>query len=134
MDFKFNSFSVMSLNVRGMRDMVKRKAIFLFCKSCESDLIFLQETHSCESDVKFWKNQWGNLIYSSHGSNHSAGVSILLHKFKGQILETAISNEGRWIIMALKQDNSIFVVCNLYGYNSFSANKTLFSHITQKNY
>lgn len=122
----------MSLNVRGMRDMVKRKAIFLFCKSCESDLIFLQETHSCESDVKFWKNQWGNLIYSSHGSNHSAGVSILLHKFKGQILETAISNEGRWIIMALKQDNSIFVVCNLYGYNSFSANKTLFSHITQK--
>lgn len=132
MDFKFSSFSIMSLNVRGMRDVVKRKAIFLFCKSCETDLIFLQETHSCELDVKFWKNQWGNLIYYSHGSNHSAGLSILLHKFKGQILEVITSSEGRWIIMTLKQDNSTFIICNLYGCNSLSANKILFSQITCK--
>lgn len=44
MEFKFNSFSVVSLNVRGLRDAEKRKAVFLFCKSNESDIILLQET------------------------------------------------------------------------------------------
>lgn len=78
-DFKFNSFSVIYLNVRGLRDAVKRKAVFfLFCKSSESDIILLQETHSCEMDVKFWRNQWGNIIYCSHhGSSHSAGVNFV---------------------------------------------------------
>ncbi len=66
----------MSLNVRGIRDLLKRKATFLFCKNSEADLILLQETHSSESDIKFWKGQWGNKIYCSHGTNHSAGVSF----------------------------------------------------------
>lgn len=132
MEFKFNSFSVVSLNVRGLRDAVKRKAVFLFCKSSESDIILLQETHSCEMDVKFWKNQWGNTIYCSHGSNHSAGVLILLHKFKGQILGVRSSDEGRWIILSFKQDNSNFVICNIYGCNSRSDNRSLFAQITSE--
>lgn len=36
------------------------------------------------------------------------------------------SDEGRWLIIILKQDNTTFIVCNAYGY------KTLFSHITSK--
>jgi len=78
MDVKLNSLTVMSLNTRGIRDSVKRKAVFLFCKKSGADLILLQETHSCESDIKFWKGQWGNEIYCCHGTNHSAGVSIFI--------------------------------------------------------
>lgn len=84
------SLSVLSLNVRGLRDMVKRKALFLFCKRSEADFIFLQETHSVEEDTKFWKTQWGNTVHYSHGSSNSAGVAIFLHKFKGEILEVLI--------------------------------------------
>ena len=97
----------MSLNVRGIRDAVKRKAMFLFCKRSEADLIPLQETHSSESDIKFWKGQWGNGIYCSHGTNHSAGVSVFLHTFRGDILEVVSSDDGRWLTIILKQDNAI---------------------------
>lgn len=132
MDVKLNSLTVMSLNARGIRDSVKRKAVFLFCKRSEADLILLQETHSCESDVKFWKGQWGNGIYCSHGTNHSAGVSILLHRFRGDILEVVSSDDGRWLTIVIRQDNLILIVCNVYGHNSRSRNKGLFSHIVSK--
>ena len=117
MDYVFKSLSILSLNVRGMRDTVKRKALFLFCKRSEADIVMLQETHSFELDVKFWRSQWGNTIHYSHGSNNSAGVAILLHKFKGEVLETVKSSEGRWVMIVIKQDNGIFIVCNVYGYN-----------------
>lgn len=130
--FSFNSLNVISLNVRGIRDITKRKAIFLFCRRTEADLILLQETHSCESDTKFWRTQWGNTAYFSHGSNHSAGVLIFLHKLKGDILETVLSDDGRWIILVIKQDNAIFIVCNLYGYNSHASNKIFFNEIIVK--
>ncbi len=43
-------FSCFSLNVRGLRDLNKRKAVFLFCKSKKRDIYFLQETHSCVNE------------------------------------------------------------------------------------
>lgn len=63
--------------------ILREKLFFLSCKRSEADLILLQETHSSDSDTKFWKSQWGNAGHFSHGTNHSAGVLIFQHKFKG---------------------------------------------------
>ncbi len=52
------SISLASLNVRGLKDLVKRKALFLFCKGRKPHCLLLQETHSSEVDTKFWANQW----------------------------------------------------------------------------
>ncbi len=71
------SFSVLSLNARGLRDLVKCKALFLFSRQFGSDFVFFQESHSNDKDVNFWKSQWGREIWFSHGSEHSAGVSCL---------------------------------------------------------
>ncbi len=95
---EFNHLKIISLNVRGLRDNTKRKAIFLFCRRYNADLIFLQETHSSDADTKFWKAQWGDRIYFSHGSNNSAGVLVLIHKFKGDIVHSKSSPDGRWVI------------------------------------
>lgn len=126
----FNSLSIVSFNVRGIRENVKRKALFLFCKRSEADIVMLQETHSTETEAKFWKSQWGNTIHYSHGSSHSAGVAILLHKFKGEVLELIRSSEGRWILMVVKQGNATYVLGNIYGYNSSQSNKILFGQIS----
>ena len=46
--------------------------------SIDSDIVFLQETHSSVDDEKFCKNQWcEHAWFSSHSSN-SRGVSILI--------------------------------------------------------
>ncbi len=37
------------------------------------------------------------------------------------------SDNGRWITLIIKQDNAIFVICNIYGFNSHASNKSLFT-------
>ena len=48
-----------TFNCRGIQDHVKRRKIFHYLRSINSDIIFLQETHSSKSDEQFWKQQWG---------------------------------------------------------------------------
>lgn len=118
------SFSVVSLNARGLRDVVKRKALFLFSRQFGSDFVFLQESHSNDKDVNFWKSQWGNEIWFSHGSEHSAGVSCLKNNFTGDVLHT-YCEYGHFILLLLKCYNVNLIVVNYYGYNSRSENDQL---------
>ena len=122
----------MSLNVRGIRDITKRKAFFLFCKRSDADLVLLQETHSSDADVKFWNAQWGSKMHFSHGTNNSAGVLIASHRFKGDVLEMVPSSDGRWVALTIKLDNAIFIVCNVYGFNSHASNSILFRDLSNK--
>lgn len=39
------SLSLISLNTRGLRDIVKRKALFLFAKQLKTDLVFFSKSH-----------------------------------------------------------------------------------------
>lgn len=128
----FINLKVLSLNVNGIRNITKRKAIFLFCRRSNANLIFLQETHSCDDDRKFWKSQWGDLIYLSHASNNSAGVAILFNKFQGEVIESHLSEEGRWIIFVLKVNNVILVVNNIYGHNNNALAKSMVVQLTTK--
>lgn len=61
--FNFGRLDLISLNVRGLRDIDKRKALFLFVKQREDQIILFQETHSCDNDLKFWKSQWGDSAF-----------------------------------------------------------------------
>ncbi len=90
---------------------------------------FFQETHSCDSDSNFWKTQWGDYVIFSHRSNHSAGVAIFFNKFKGNVLETIRSDNGRWVILTVKLDNSTLIICNVYGFNVRAHNLEMFKEI-----
>ncbi len=82
--------------------MLKRKALFLFCKGKEADFCFIQETHACK-DVLFCKSQWGSDMWFSFGvSNRTAGVAILKDKFSGQVISHKTDDQGRWIIILVE--------------------------------
>lgn len=86
--------SFISLNKRGLKSNVKRKATFLFCKEQKCTFIFLQETHSVAADTNFWKQQWGDTALFSHRTSHSAGVVILFNRFSGKVTNhTSDSND-----------------------------------------
>ena len=70
---------ILSLNVRGIRDQIKRRSIFSFLKGFKANIYFLQETYSDLKDEIIWKNEWGGEIFFSHGTNHSKGVCILIN-------------------------------------------------------
>ena len=51
----------MSCNVRGLADVVKRKAVFQFLYSRGVDIALLQEIHSSKNKERIWRSQWGDL-------------------------------------------------------------------------
>ena len=50
-------YNVLSLNVRGIRDLNKRKSIFTWTRNQKADIIFLQETFSTPDVFDSWKFQ-----------------------------------------------------------------------------
>lgn len=120
--------SFISLNTRGLKDKVKRKAIFLFCKEQRANCVFLQETHSAEADSKFWKLQWGDSVFFSHGTSHSAGVMILLNRFPGKIIDHKSDPTGYWVT---EMNGINYILLCVYGYNKRAQNKNLFSSLSK---
>lgn len=84
-----------------LRDNVKRKALFLFCKGQKAHCTFLQETHSCDADATWWSNQWGEKILFSHGSNRSGGVAICFNRCPGKIVASKAEEQGHWMAIVL---------------------------------
>ena len=91
---------VISLNVRGLRDTVKRRSIFTYLKDQEANFYFLQEPFSKVSDEAIWRNEWGGEIYFSYVTSHSKGVCILINRaLREQVTFTSSDADGRRIIL-----------------------------------
>src|SRR3978361_1363134 len=56
-----DTISILSLNVNGLRDEVKRIRLFRWLKNNRFDLIFLQDVRWSEEDGESWSSQWGRL-------------------------------------------------------------------------
>lgn len=123
-------FSCISLNARGLRDITKRKSIFLFCKGEKANFILLQETHSKPDDEKFWINQWGDKIIFDHGSTRSAGLAILFCNSPGKLVASKSSNNGHWLICVLNIDEQYSILANIYGFNNPAQNKLLLTELS----
>lgn len=123
------SLYVCSVNARGLRDLLRRKAFFLYCRAKNADFYFTQETHACAEDESFWKNQWGSEIWFSNGNNRSAGVAILKGNFKGQILYSEKDVSGRLIILVCELEQKQFIMVNIYATNDKIRNQTLFKNV-----
>uniref|UniRef100_A0A3Q2QH20 exodeoxyribonuclease III n=1 Tax=Fundulus heteroclitus TaxID=8078 RepID=A0A3Q2QH20_FUNHE len=124
------SLSFVSINVRGLKNIVKRKAFFLFCKEQQANFFFLQETHSETTDGKFWKQQWGDEILFSHGTSPSAGVMVLFNKFPGKVIGHKIDPDGHWLIMVIEMHDQKYILLCVYGYNNKTINR--FTFMTEK--
>lgn len=131
MSFFSSDFSFVSLNARGLRDSIKRKSIFLFCKNQKSQCYLLQETHSNYMDEKFWSNQWGDKILFNHGTNRSAGVAILLNNFPGKVLTSNRDPLGHWILCVLEANEDFMIIGNIYGCNNPNQNRSMIAEISK---
>ena len=96
MDMKLCSF-----NCRGMQDHVKRRKIFHYFRNLDSDIIFLQETHSDKNDELFWKSQWGESAWFSSFTSNSRGVAILIRNTVTLNVKSVFRDpNGRFLILS----------------------------------
>ena len=96
-----NGLTLISLNVRGVRESIKRKRILEWCKVKGGDIIFLQETYSTPDVETRWRSELeSSLIYFSHGTSHSRGVLVsIASKLNINICDFKIDRDGRFIII-----------------------------------
>ena len=58
-----SNLKILSLNVRGLRNAGKRKAIFSYLKNKKASIFCLQEIFSNKDDEKLWTSEWGGKIF-----------------------------------------------------------------------
>ena len=107
---------MLSLNVRGLCNHIKRRALFLYLKNQKADFYCLQESFSLKEDEVPWASEWGGKILSSHSTKHSKGTCIL------QTLATSlfsleclsIDPNGRLVIAKIKLGDKDFFLASIY--------------------
>ncbi len=106
---------IISLNVRGLNDTKKRKAVYQYLTKEKGDILFLQETYTSENDVNRWSHEWEGSSYYSHGTKHSCGVAILIRKnLNIDVIDHCTDKLGRYVILNIKMEDVSFNLLNLY--------------------
>lgn len=106
---------ILSLNVRGIRNPNKRRAMFCYLKQQKATIFCLQETYSQPDDEKIWSAEWGGKIVFCHGTAHSKGVCILLNPNSSINFDVVQSDhQGRILISKLKIFEETFFIVNIY--------------------
>ena len=131
-----HKLKLLSLNVRGLRNTSKRRAIFSYLKAQKATIFFLQETYSLIEDEKVWSEEWGNNILFSHGSAHSRGVCIRQNPCSTSVRLCSISTdaEGRLIIAKVIIENKPFFILNIYAPTDYRDQDTFIKTISVSNY
>lgn len=94
-------FNLMSVNVRGLRDEVKRTAVFASLQHSAFSVCFLQEVHLRDSgDISLFSKEWGRGESRwSVGGVHSTGVGILFGDRDIKVIDGFSLVQGRVLVV-----------------------------------
>ena len=110
----------MSVNVRGVANEVKRKAIFEQHRR-NADILVLLETHSTSEIEQIWRSEWGGEVIFSHGTSAARGVAMFVTKdIFVKINNIYVGNDGRTIICDLKENEKYVTIVAIYAPNEDS--------------
>ena len=126
------NFKIVSLNVRGLNNSIKRRKVFKWLHRQTAHCYFLQETFSTEQSINIWRSEWGGNIFYSHGSNHSKGVMILVNpRYQLEVIRSIKDKNGRSIILEIKLDNQNLALANVYAPNDISQQIKFYQDLNQ---
>ena len=110
-------FSLLSLNVKGLRNVVKRTKIFYWLKERNyiNGITYLQETHSDYKTSKSWSNQLKGHIFYSHGTTNSCVTLIIIgQNVEYKLKDKIIDDLGRYVILNCEIQGSNYLLINTY--------------------
>jgi exodeoxyribonuclease-3 len=112
-------YKVVSYNVRGLRNIVKRTSIFAFLKDKANEgIVCLQETHSSPEIHSSWRGEWKNEAYFNDGTSNSAGVAVLFTlQSNYEVVIYFNDKNGCLQILSIILEGAKLLVVNIYNYN-----------------
>ena len=104
----------MSINARGIANDIKRRAIFEHHRK-NADVLIIQETHSTPDVETVWQNEWGGKVIFAHGTNAARGIALFCrNELYEKITVIEKDQDGRYLIIDLKESESIITIIALY--------------------
>jgi exonuclease III len=124
---------IISINVQGLRDKLKRARVKQYILLQRAHIAFLQETHFTE-DLKVLSvdefSEWD--LYHSHGDSKSKGVSIIIKKsLQYVVIDTYIDTNGRYILINIETQNNNISLLNIYAPNDKKQRNVFFDLISK---
>ena len=111
-----NTVKLVSLNVNGMNNPIKRSKVILKMKKLKAHIIFMQETHLTKDEhEKLKKFGFRNTFYSSHRQSHKRGVAILIkNSVTFDCSKEIVDKQGRYIIVKGELEHEKVTLVNIY--------------------
>ena len=75
-----HTIRLLSCNVRGLNNPVKRHKVFTHAKGLQADILFLQETHIKHTARALIKPLWAAQVYQSNSTTKIREVAIIIKK------------------------------------------------------
>uniref|UniRef100_A0A674N027 exodeoxyribonuclease III n=1 Tax=Takifugu rubripes TaxID=31033 RepID=A0A674N027_TAKRU len=128
--FLMNNFKVGSLNINGAREARKRAKAYETAKNKRIDVLFLQETHSSDSNETDWRREWEGGVFLSHSTAVSAGVGILFSRSFNPVAVTVEHVvQGRCLLVKAAFSHLTVVFINIYAPNNGAERKLFLEKI-----
>ena len=108
------NLKIISLNVRGLRTLKKRRTLFHLFKTNKYDVICLQESYLLKSDKKWIDKEWNGHYHIAEGTKRSKGLLTLFHKRFDESCITLVKDNERCLISELSVDDMSFYFLNIY--------------------
>lgn len=107
---------VISYNVNGLLNPIKRSKILSKMKRERAHVVYLQETHLNDKEHgKLRTMGFNELFFSSYKTGHRRGVAILISKkVIFEKLSEIKDKEGRYILVKGKIDGNLVTLLNIY--------------------
>ena len=110
---------IATLNIKGLRDSLKRSAFFVWLTNSAFDIVCLQETHcTSQAELDSWVQTSPYIAHGSFFSSRSAGVAILIKRSLSCVVQAVKSHpNGRLLSIDLQLGDKSFSVTSVYAFN-----------------
>ena len=124
---KMNSYKILSLNVRGIRNKEKRKTIFSRIRNQKAKIVFSQETHATDDLQKLIENELKGTWVFANGDNRARGVcDYISNTLECQTVNFKATSDGRKILINLLINGEEFTLLNVYAHTNKSNREQFF--------
>jgi exonuclease III len=111
-----NDFKLLTLNVRGINNFVKRKKLFMWLDREQIPIIFLQETYCVKKNENIINSSWtGRIFHSYAASSHCCGTAVLLNRnFSCKVVDYKTDKQGRIALININYNDCNYTLVSIY--------------------
>ena len=109
-----HGLKILSMNVRGLRNIRKRRILFHTLKKEKYDIICFQETYLTNSDLQAIEKDWSFLVHLAEGSKNSKGLLTLFNKTIASSSVFLVSSKERCLISRVSLGDKNLNIYNVY--------------------